>query len=609
MYRKFICLVLLSIIAIVSHINCTRACVPSKLLVGMRHTTESLTALSKTFWEVADPKSSEFRKFKTIQELSSIVSVPESTILLTKNWLQTLSGVKMDTVTISQMGDSLTVDYDHCQNLYKDTLKAPKVPTPLKENVIDYVIVVAQGKKVQKPRLSRDHTLRAGGMGPVAQREAYGIPPTLRGTNPNNLQMVWGTGTFGYVKEDLDIFFNTYCGEAKCSTKDVMFDESNVWKGDKGKNFVEGTLDASYISAMAPGVRTLVANTNISAATEKGEAFGAALLQFLVDLSAREDAKLPKVLSMSLGSLAFGSCDKVCKAVEVEGKNTYKECWNFLQTQFQACMFQSAEQEARIEVEFQKLGLRGMTITAASGDGGSHFAFGPFNGNLASTINRIICKTMHMPVYPTMSPYVLSIGGTAWQGETSYGPTCSKTTPCGWSRSGGGFSWNIQTPPYQNGVLEDYVKRATEISSKIMPNSTTYNVNGRGYPDISALATFGIPLCTYGGCSGSGGTSASAPTVAAMISLINDSRLNQGKGPVGFINTVLYQAMIENKNSAYQECFADVAVTKLKSDWDCENFSTCTGCDEKQGFIATPGWDAQTGFGQPKFPGLLKLLG
>ncbi len=106
MYRKFICLVLLSIIAIVSHINCTRACVPSKLLVGMRHTTESLTALSKTFWEVADPKSSEFRKLKTIEELSSIVSVPESTILLTKNWLQTLSGVKMDTVTISQMGDS-----------------------------------------------------------------------------------------------------------------------------------------------------------------------------------------------------------------------------------------------------------------------------------------------------------------------------------------------------------------------------------------------------------------------------------------------------------------------------------------------------------------------
>jgi subtilase family serine protease len=42
-------------------------------------------------------------------------------------------------------------------------------------------------------------------------------------------------------------------------------------------------------------------------------------------------------------------------------------------------MFQSQQQEYSIDIEFMKLGLRGVTITAASGDGGSHFAFGPFN--------------------------------------------------------------------------------------------------------------------------------------------------------------------------------------------------------------------------------------
>ncbi|MFM7851015.1 MAG: protease pro-enzyme activation domain-containing protein, partial [Flammeovirgaceae bacterium] len=111
----------------------------------MRHTSESLKSLEKTFWEVADPKSSEFRKFKSIAELSSLVSVPESTVLLTKNWLQSIEGVKMESVEISSMGDSLTVDYEDCQNLQIDNLKAPKIPTNLKENVIDYVIIVTKG--------------------------------------------------------------------------------------------------------------------------------------------------------------------------------------------------------------------------------------------------------------------------------------------------------------------------------------------------------------------------------------------------------------------------------------------------------------------------------
>lgn len=32
---------------------------------------------------------------------------------------------------------------------------------------------------------------------PAAQRAAYGVPADLKCTNPNNTQMVWGTGTYG----------------------------------------------------------------------------------------------------------------------------------------------------------------------------------------------------------------------------------------------------------------------------------------------------------------------------------------------------------------------------------------------------------------------------
>ena len=38
------------------------------------------------------------------------------------------------------------------------------------------------------------------------------------------------------------------------------------------------------------------------------------------------------------------------------------------------------------------------------------------------------------------------------------------------------------------------------------------------------------------------GTSAACPVVAGMVSLINDIRAKQGKGPVGFINPTLYAA-------------------------------------------------------------------
>lgn len=35
------------------------------------------------------------------------------------------------------------------------------------------------------------------------------------------------------------------------------------------------------------------------------------------------------------------------------------------------------------------------------------------------------------------------------------------------------------------------------------------------------------------------GTSASSPVVGSMITLVNDARIAQGKGPVGFINPVV----------------------------------------------------------------------
>jgi len=115
----------------------------------------------------------------------------------------------------------------------------------------------------------------------------------------------------------------------------------------------------------------------------------------------------------------------------------------------------------------------------------------------------------------------------------------------------------------------------------------------------------GIPMCVSGQLMASAGTSFAAPTMAGIISLINDHRLNNGLPQLGFLNPRLYHLM-EDRN-IYKECFIDVHYDTVKDDWNCVTHTTCLGCNN--GYSAATYWDPQTGFGQPKWDGLLKYFG
>lgn len=79
----------------------------------------------------------------------------------------------------------------------------------------------------------------------------------------------------------------------------VQYGTGNHGK-EGGDNFLEGTLDTSYITAFAPGVLTINSNTNTSMATEEGEAQGVATVYAMDEIAARKEG-LPLVLSLSLG--------------------------------------------------------------------------------------------------------------------------------------------------------------------------------------------------------------------------------------------------------------------------------------------------------------------
>mmetsp|Transcript_938 Transcript_938/g.1244 ORF Transcript_938/g.1244 Transcript_938/m.1244 type:complete len:227 (-) Transcript_938:385-1065(-) len=116
----------------------------------------------------------------------------------------------------------------------------------------------------------------------------------------------------------------------------------------------------------------------------------------------------------------------------------------------------------------------------------------------------------------------------------------------------------------------------------------------RGYPDVSLLGhNYGIVMDSY--LYAVDGTSASAPVMAAFVSLVNAQRLKLGKPLMGFINPFIYQyasSFTIDITSGDNRCSA------MSTSW-WSWYPTHNCC--KEGFNATTGWDPVTGLGSINF--------
>lgn len=212
----------------------------------------------------------------------------------------------------------------------------------------------------------------------------------------------------------------------------------------------------------------------------------------------------------------------------------------------------------RLNVEFMKAGARGISLLFASGDEGTNCKNGKF-----------VAET------PGSSPYVTTVGGTD---STDGFPSPGSETAVG--LSSGGFSDYWPMPSWQMSAVTEYLGQAD-----LPPKSNSYNVSGRAYPDIAALAT---SFCVSPiGCMVSG-TSAASPVTAGIFSLLNDLRLQAGKSSLGFLNPLIYQ------NAA---AFNDITSGN-------SNGGDCAG----NGWPAKKGWDAVTGVGTPNYAKLAKVV-
>ncbi|KAH9474907.1 Aorsin [Psilocybe cubensis] len=231
---------------------------------------------------------------------------------------------------------------------------------------------------------------------------------------------------------------------------------------------------------------------------------------------------------------------------------------------------------ARQCAEYGKLGLMGVTVLFSSGDNG-------VAGNSDLCLEDDGSQTEEGPIFnpsfPSSCPYVTSVGAT----QVNPGATVTeRESACEEViASGGGFSNYFAMPMYQKNALDNYFRDHRPTYSGDIWNSTG---NSRAYPDIAANGA-NYAVVVDGRYTRLFGTSAAAPVVGAILTMINDARITVGKKPIGFINPAIY-------SNSFSDAFNDITSGKN------------SGCGT-DGYSAVPGWDPVTGLGTPSFPKLV----
>ena len=218
--------------------------------------------------------------------------------------------------------------------------------------------------------------------------------------------------------------------------------------------------------------------------------------------------------------------------------------------------------KADMDKVFARAVAQGVNILVASGDSG---AKGCAN------------SSKFVADWPASSPNVVAVGGTSFSISNS-----GQLSEAGWSGSGGGISKFYPTPNYQKSSLSG-------------------QFNMRSFPDVSFSADQSAGQQVYTSCNpsrltgackagkpgwlGIGGTSMAAPQWAGFLALVNESRARAGKGPLGFINPILYSMSPAMK-------------AKVLHDVKTGN----------NGYPAGPGWDAVTGLGSMQADTMLDYL-
>lgn len=536
------------------------------------------------FCAVSDPDHHRYGKHLKSDEVNDLVKPGDDSVDLVHEWLRG-HGVDNDRLSYSPAKDWLKVRlpvarverlldtkyavYKHVDgthivrastwslptHLHKhiDTIQPTNSffhPTPRKSNVMPIaddgqkISSVSAVQRIKAINSSLDLAVAqacdVSAVTPLCLRALYGTinyQPRVPGRNKIGLTNYLGETS---NRSDISLFLNQFRPEAAEAAFNIMqFRIEVIADGDNqqtpnnvtqlaaGKD-LEGNLDAETILGISYPTPLIAYNTGGSppfkpdddTPTNTNEPY----LVWLQYVLAQRD--LPQVISTSYG----------------EDEQTVPPAY-----------------ARRVCNQFAQLGVRGVSLIFASGDHG----VGPEDSCLTNDGRN---SSAFLPSFPAGCPYVTTVGATK-----NFNPEVVAFDPINGFVSGGGFSNYFRRPRYQDHAVKPYV---TNLGGRF---NGLYNRHGRGYPDIAAQGQL-FQTVWNGTIRRIDGTSASTPAAAAILSLVNDSLLAAGKGPLGFLNVWLYKR-------GYK-AFTDVVN------------GSATGCGTT-GFPAAKGWDAVTGFGTP----------
>lgn len=249
----------------------------------------------------------------------------------------------------------------------------------------------------------------------------------------------------------------------------------------------------------------------------------------------------------------------------------------------------------------QQAAMQGQTIAAASGD------FGAADCDTSSSLPAQGGLGVDIP---GASPYVTSVGGTGFNGDTSNpanfwtatnnssnGSALSYIGETTWndvalvnllSASGGGASVVFSKPSWQTGtgVPNDGQRDVPDIALAAGPNHDGY---------LFCVKDIAATPCTGGGFSiGSnqfnvaGGTSFGAPTFAGIVAILNQKTGSHQ----GNINPALYALSAANVGAFHDITTGNNIVPCDRATVDCPQSGTA-----QYGFSAGAGYDLVTGLG------------
>ncbi|KAG9091409.1 hypothetical protein FS749_016577 [Ceratobasidium sp. UAMH 11750] len=541
---------------------------PSEHLIDMRIGLKQarMTELLSTLAEVSDPTHARYGKHLSKAEVDRLVAPRSETVKTVENWLDT-HGAKV--TSRSSAGDWLHVTvpvaraeqmlntryhvYRHTSGSHIVRSESYALPRSL-DNHVDLVqpttFFGGVHERGLEKRASTSLITRSTGKeddGAASKDAGSGPRSCSQEVSPDCLRALYKTdnytpvstksnslGITGYLNQyastsDLQAFYKKYRTDAVGSTFSVELINGGL--NTQSKPGGEANLDIQYAGAISYPTPIIFYSTGGSppyipdSATPKNT--NEPYLEWVNYMLNK--TTLPNTISTSYGddeqTVPLDYAIRVCN-------------------------------------DFATLGARGVSLLFSSGDYGV--------GEGSCKTNDGTSRILFQPVFPATCPYVTAVGGTR------------NTSPeVGVFFSQGGFSNYFARPSWQSKAV------STFLTSLGNTYSGLYNTTGRGFPDVAAQSEE-FPVVLGGSIVPFKGTSASAPAFAAVIALLNDYLISQGKSPLGWMNPWLYA------NAAG-------ALNDITS-------GNNPGCGTA-GFTAQAGWDPVTGLGTPDFVKLQAAVG